>query len=50
VRAVEADGEELRVVVTPTYSGCPATEVIGNPQHEQTRLLIAAVPSIGALT
>jgi ABC-type glutathione transport system ATPase component len=28
----------------------PAAEVIGNPQHEQTRLLIAAVPSIGALT
>jgi ring-1,2-phenylacetyl-CoA epoxidase subunit PaaD len=28
VRAVEAVDDELRVVVTPTYSGCPATEVI----------------------
>ena len=28
VRAVEVADDELRVVVTPTYSGCPATEVI----------------------
>ena len=28
VRAVSDDGESLSVVVTPTYSGCPATEVI----------------------
>ena len=28
VRAVERDGATLRVRVTPTYSGCPATEMI----------------------
>jgi ring-1,2-phenylacetyl-CoA epoxidase subunit PaaD len=28
VRAVNDDGDALVVVVTPTYSGCPATEVI----------------------
>ena len=28
VRGVEWRGEELVVTVTPTYSGCPATEVI----------------------
>jgi len=28
VRAVSDDGDALTVVVTPTYSGCPATEVI----------------------
>jgi ring-1,2-phenylacetyl-CoA epoxidase subunit PaaD len=28
VRAVVEDGAGLEVVVTPTYSGCPATEVI----------------------
>jgi ring-1,2-phenylacetyl-CoA epoxidase subunit PaaD len=28
VRDVIADGESLEVVVTPTYSGCPATEMI----------------------
>lgn len=28
VRDVRADGEKVEVVVTPTYSGCPATEVI----------------------
>ncbi|MFZ0497638.1 MAG: 1,2-phenylacetyl-CoA epoxidase subunit PaaD [Steroidobacteraceae bacterium] len=28
VRYVRADGEDLRVGITPTYSGCPATEVI----------------------
>lgn len=28
VRAVHADGAALEVVLTPTYSGCPATEVI----------------------
>ncbi len=28
VRAVSDDGETLTVVVTPTYSGCPATDVI----------------------
>ena len=28
VREVRADGDGLEVVMTPTYSGCPATEVI----------------------
>ncbi len=28
VRDVRADGSAVEVVVTPTYSGCPATEVI----------------------
>ncbi len=28
VRDVRADGSGLEVVLTPTYSGCPATEVI----------------------
>ena len=28
VRAVQDDGSSLQVVLTPTYSGCPATEVI----------------------
>ena len=29
VRAIEEDGEALRVSLTPTYSGCPATRLIG---------------------
>lgn len=29
VRAVRQEGESLLVDITPTYSGCPATEVIG---------------------
>lgn len=28
VRALNWYGDELRVVITPTYSGCPATQVI----------------------
>ncbi len=28
VRYVRADGADVRVGITPTYSGCPATEVI----------------------
>ena len=28
VRDVELDGDRIAVVMTPTYSGCPATEVI----------------------
>ncbi len=28
VRDVQARGDDLEVVLTPTYSGCPATEVI----------------------
>ena len=28
VRDVQARGDELEIVLTPTYSGCPATELI----------------------
>jgi ring-1,2-phenylacetyl-CoA epoxidase subunit PaaD len=40
VRDVVKDGETLVVVVTPTYSGCPATEVI-----EQS--IVAAIDEAG---
>ena len=29
VRSVEADGKDVLVKITPTYSGCPAMDVIG---------------------
>lgn len=38
VRDTRYDGEQLVVTVTPTYSGCPATEVIA----EQIRAALAA--------
>lgn len=41
VREVRADGAKVEVVVTPTYSGCPATEVI-----EQS--IVAALREAGA--
>lgn len=34
VRYVRADGDGLRVGITPTYSGCPATEVIQRSVRE----------------
>lgn len=34
VRDVAVEGDVVRVVVTPTYSGCPATEVIAASIHE----------------
>lgn len=34
VRELQADGEGVRVVLTPTYSGCPATEVIAAAVRE----------------
>lgn len=37
VREVEVDGAAVRVTVTPTYSGCPATEMI-NEQIETALL------------
>ncbi len=40
VRDVDVDGEALVVAVTPTYSGCPATEVI-----EQS--IVAALDAAG---
>ncbi len=37
VRAVHWDGKELSVDVTPTYSGCPATELIEELIEEALR-------------
>ncbi len=34
VREVHADAQGTRVVLTPTYSGCPATEVIASSVRE----------------
>ena len=34
VRYVRSEGERLRVGITPTYSGCPATEVIQRSVRE----------------
>lgn len=28
LRAVESDGDRVTVTITPTYSGCPAVDVI----------------------
>ena len=39
VRSIEWRGDELLVSVTPTYSGCPATEVIAS---DIGRALVAA--------
>ena len=33
VREITVEGDAVRVVVTPTYSGCPATEVIAASIH-----------------
>ena len=40
VREVLADADGLEIVLTPTYSGCPATEVI---EHD----VLAAVDAAG---
>src|SRR4030095_17037260 len=34
VRAVARDGDSVAVTVTPTYSGCPATELIASSIRE----------------
>ena len=34
VRDVLDDGDTMEVVLTPTYSGCPATEVIAQSVHD----------------
>jgi ring-1,2-phenylacetyl-CoA epoxidase subunit PaaD len=39
VREVRRDGQQLTVIVTPTYSGCPATELI---QDEIRHALVTA--------
>ena len=37
VRAIQWQDETLEVVLTPTYSGCPATEVIEHDVLEAVR-------------
>ena len=44
VRAVDARAEEVEVVITPTYSGCPATEAI----EQDIRRALAAAGFAGA--
>ena len=39
VRAVDWDGARLRIEVTPTYSGCPATDVIAGMIRERLAAL-----------
>jgi ring-1,2-phenylacetyl-CoA epoxidase subunit PaaD len=34
VRDVLEDGDTMEIVLTPTYSGCPATEVIAQSVHD----------------
>jgi ring-1,2-phenylacetyl-CoA epoxidase subunit PaaD len=41
VRDVQVEGDAVEVVVTPTYSGCPATELI-------EREIVAALKAAGA--
>ena len=41
VRDVQIDGESVEVVVTPTYSGCPATELIAQE-------IVSALKAAGA--
>lgn len=42
VRDVEVAGDRVRIAVTPTYSGCPATDVIGMMIRERIAALGAA--------
>jgi ring-1,2-phenylacetyl-CoA epoxidase subunit PaaD len=44
VREVRSDGARLTVVVTPTYSGCPATELI--EQEIRNALVSAGVATV----
>ncbi len=37
VRKVEHDGDSIRVGIAPTYTGCPATEVIAAKASQQLR-------------
>jgi ring-1,2-phenylacetyl-CoA epoxidase subunit PaaD len=48
VRDVSADERAVEVVVTPTYSGCPATEVIERSIHDALRA--AGAPSVRVRT
>jgi ring-1,2-phenylacetyl-CoA epoxidase subunit PaaD len=48
VRAVHADAAGVQVVVTPTYSGCPATELI--QEQIRTALLAAGASAVEVQT
>ncbi len=47
VREVRADGDGLEVLLTPTYSGCPATEVIERSVREALEAADLGPISIG---
>jgi ring-1,2-phenylacetyl-CoA epoxidase subunit PaaD len=42
VRSVTVEGTEVRVLLTPTFVGCPALEVIG----ERVRRRLCGVPGV----
>jgi ring-1,2-phenylacetyl-CoA epoxidase subunit PaaD len=44
IRGVEVDGEAVTVTITPTYSGCPAIEVMRDDLRE--RLTAAGYPRV----
>ena len=46
VRAVEVEDEKVRVAVTPTYSGCPATETIAADIENALRALGCEAPLV----
>lgn len=48
VRAVHWDGRTVSVDVTPTYSGCPATELIEELIAEALRAAASAIRTSGA--
>jgi ring-1,2-phenylacetyl-CoA epoxidase subunit PaaD len=48
VRAAAWNGDELVVTVTPTYSGCPATETIA--ADIECALIAAGVPNVRVVT
>ncbi len=48
VRGVEADGDAVTVTITPTYSGCPAIEVMRDDLRAQ--LTAAGSPRVEVRT
>lgn len=52
VREVEVDGKQVKVTITPTYSGCPAMDVIGDDivralkkQGYETKIKLVLAPA-----
>ena len=52
VREVEVDGKQVEVTITPTYSGCPAMDVIGDDivralkkQGYETKIKLVLAPA-----